>query len=109
MQGQGRAAGCPFLGDCVRNDNALGIQLACVAVTLHQTGPTSTSTRAFRSTALRAICTNPFLRGMLSDSGECDAASFQVQEEHNVISCQPVPREHLGGEEIETSQDGHVS
>jgi hypothetical protein len=32
---------------------------------------------------------------MLSDSGERDTAGFQVQEEQNVISCQPVPREHL--------------
>ena len=47
---------------------------------------------------------HPFLAGMLSDSGDADAAPLQVQEEENVISCQPAPCEHLDGEEIDTSQ-----
>src|SRR5881227_3907042 len=52
---------------------------------------------------------HPFLRWMLSDSGDCDAARLQVQEEKDVISCQPAPSEHLDGEEVDTSQNGHVS
>src|SRR4051794_18783241 len=52
---------------------------------------------------------HPLLGGVLSDTGERHTACLQVQEEEYVISCQSAPGEHFDGEEIDPSQNRHVS
>jgi hypothetical protein len=45
---------------------------------------------------------------MFGQTGETDAARFQMNEEQDVVGGETSPGEHFDGEEVGTCQDGHV-
>jgi hypothetical protein len=45
---------------------------------------------------------------MSGQTGETDAARFQMNEEQDVVGGEASPGEHFDGEEVGTCQDGHV-
>src|SRR5947209_18730261 len=52
---------------------------------------------------------HPVFGRMSGDSGQCDLARLQVQDEKYIIGCQAAPGEHFDAEEIDTREHGHVS
>src|SRR5438045_8676878 len=51
---------------------------------------------------------HPLCGGMFGQTGETDAARFQMNEEQDVVGGETSPNEHFDGEEVGTCQDGHV-
>jgi hypothetical protein len=51
---------------------------------------------------------HPLGGGMLGQTGETDAARFQMNEEQDVVGGETSPGEHFDGEEVGTCQAGHV-
>jgi len=51
---------------------------------------------------------HPLGGGMSGQTGETDAARFQMNEEQDVVGGETSPGEHFDCEEVGTSQDGHV-
>jgi hypothetical protein len=51
---------------------------------------------------------HPVFGRMTGDTGQCDPARLQVQEEQNILGCQAAPGEHLDSEEIDARQHGHM-
>ena len=51
---------------------------------------------------------HPLGGGMFGQTGETDAARFQMNEEQDVVGGEASPGEHFDGEEVGASQDGHV-
>jgi hypothetical protein len=51
---------------------------------------------------------HPLGGGMFGQTGETDAARFQMNEEQDVVGGETSPGEHFDGEEVGTCQDGHV-
>ena len=45
---------------------------------------------------------------MFGQTGETDAARFQMNEEQDVVGGETSPGKHFDGEEVSTCQDGHV-
>ena len=45
---------------------------------------------------------------MFGQTGEADAARFQLKEEQDVVGGKTAPGEHFDGEEVSTCQDGHM-
>jgi len=45
---------------------------------------------------------------MFRQTGETDAARFQMNKEQDIVGGETSPGEHFDGEEIGTCQDGHV-
>src|SRR5215472_10121041 len=52
---------------------------------------------------------HPLGGGMFGQTGETDAARFQMNEDQDVVGGETSPGEHFDCEEIGTCQDGHVS
>jgi hypothetical protein len=51
---------------------------------------------------------HPLGGGMFGQTGETDAARFQMNEEQDVVGGETSPGEHFDGEEVGTCQDAHV-
>ena len=51
---------------------------------------------------------HPLGGGMSGQTGETDAARFQMNEEQDVVGGETSPSKHFDGEEVGTRQDGHV-
>ena len=52
---------------------------------------------------------HPLGGGMFGQTGEADAARFQMNEEQDVVGGETSPGQHFHGEEVGTCQDGHVA
>jgi len=51
---------------------------------------------------------HPLGGGMFGQTGETDAARFQMNEEQDVVGGETSPGKHFDGEEVGTCEDGHV-
>src|SRR5215475_1850327 len=51
---------------------------------------------------------HPVGGGMFGQTGESDAARFQMNEEQDVVGGETSPGQHFDCEEVGTCQDGHV-
>jgi hypothetical protein len=58
--------------------------------------------------AVTSHLNHPLGRWMFGQTGEADAARFQLNEEQDVVGGETSPGEHFDGEEVGTCQDGHV-
>ena len=51
---------------------------------------------------------HPLGGGMFGQTGEADAARFQMNEEQDVVGGETSPGKHFDSEEVGTCKDGHV-
>src|SRR6186713_1962348 len=51
---------------------------------------------------------HPFGRGMFGQTGETDAARFQMNEAQHVVGGETSPGKHFDGEEVGARQDSHM-